>query len=145
REPDVIKSTGEEWQFGIADSPAIRLAAYAHSEYADRVVVLTFWQIVDPEQLGPRHPAEYDRRLKIFVHLLDAEGNIVSQHDTLQAPAWNWTAGDTFVQIHRLPRGESLPPGDYVLRVGIYTLPGIANLHTPDGAEFVLLPTVRLP
>ncbi|MFQ5409938.1 MAG: glycosyltransferase family 39 protein, partial [Anaerolineales bacterium] len=44
REPDVIKSTGEDWQFGIADSPAIRLVAYAHSEYADRVVVLTFWQ-----------------------------------------------------------------------------------------------------
>jgi len=94
---------------------------------------ITFWRILDPAALGPRDPINYAPEAQLFVHVLDRQGNYVIGSDRLHAPAWNWHAGDTFAQIHRMTLPADLPPGQYSLRAGIYTLPDRVRL---TGADF---------
>ncbi len=61
--------------------------------------------------------------LKVFVHLTDAAGHIVSQYDAVPCawtcPTHTWRRGDTIVDYARLEL-VGLPPGTYSLRVGLY-------------------------
>ena len=60
----------------------------------------------------------------VFVHLVDAEGHLIAQHDGPPAggayPTPFWSPGDIVPDEHvlRLPRAPS--PGRYQLRVGLY-------------------------
>jgi 4-amino-4-deoxy-L-arabinose transferase-like glycosyltransferase len=58
--------------------------------------------------------------LVLFTHLLDPEGTIISQADRLDAPSWQWKAGDRFAQIHELMIPAETPPGSYWLAIGLY-------------------------
>ncbi len=65
-----------------------------------------------------------DRNYRVFVHLLDAEGQIVAQHDGApgegELPALGWLPGEYLVDIHRLALPPALPAGAYSLLVGLY-------------------------
>ena len=74
----------------------------------------------------------------IFVHLLDAAGNVVAQHDGLDAAAETLRPGDRVLQRHVL----SLPPladGDYRLVIGVYRRGDGARLPAAGGADSVAL------
>jgi hypothetical protein len=69
---------------------------------------------------------------------LNQSGDIVAQHDSLDAPAKYWQPGDLLVQYHPLDA-----TGVTHLRLGIYnpdTCPACQNLRTDDGTEFILIP-----
>ena len=86
----------------------------------DTVTLVTFWRIVDPAALGPVPQEAYGRAEVLFVHMLDAGGNIVAQEDRLDAPAWQWRPGDAFAQLHHFQVDALAEPGSYRLAVGIY-------------------------
>jgi hypothetical protein len=97
--------------------------------------LITLWQVVDPEPLGPVAPDYYGYDAAIFVHLLDSTRQVVSQEDRLDFPAWNWQPGDIFVQIHRLETNSELSMGYHDLEIGIYTRPEVQRLAVyVDGA-----------
>ena len=98
----------------------------------DVITTITLWRILDPAALGPVHPTNYGREANLFLHLLDSDGNFITGSDRLNAPAWNWHAGDTFAQLHHLSLPPDLAPGDYTLQVGIYTLPDLTRLARLD-------------
>jgi len=102
------------------------------------LAALTLWRILDPSALGPRQPANYAPEARLFVQLLDADGNYVTGVDRLDAPAWNWHSGDTFAQIHRLTFPPDLAPGNYELRTGLYTLPDLTRLTGPNYDSYSL-------
>jgi hypothetical protein len=108
----------------------VELAAYdlltPETAPGETVALVTFWRIHDPGALEPVDPKHYGRAAAIFVHLLDEEGEIVAQDDRLDAPAWNWRAGDAFVQVHQIRLDDGVSPGFYDLAVGIY------NRHTME-------------
>lgn len=54
--------------------------------------------------------------LAIFVHLLDAEGQIIGQDDGLGAPAAHWLEGDLLLQLQRI----EAPAGNYRVHTGLY-------------------------
>ncbi len=56
----------------------------------------------------------------LFTHLLDANGTLITQHDQLDAPSWQWQAGDRFVQRHALKLPPDLPQGTYAIALGWY-------------------------
>lgn len=101
------------------------------------VTLITAWRVIDPAALGPRLSQHYGRGAKIFVHLLDAAGQLVGQEDRLDVPAWNWRSGDRFVQIHRIALDPSLSAGPYTLAIGVYTRPDQARLTVLNGGESV--------
>lgn len=59
--------------------------------------------------------------LAIFVHLLDEEGQIVAQHDGLDAAAITLRPGDVILQRHLLPLPVDRSSGAHTLQAGLYT------------------------
>jgi 4-amino-4-deoxy-L-arabinose transferase-like glycosyltransferase len=114
---------GESFNLPI-DFDTVELLAYAppapEVSHGETVSLATLWRVRDPNGLGPVPETAYGRAAALFVHVLDADGTIVGQEDRLDAPAWNWRAGDTFVQLHRVQIPADTPPGQYSVAVGIY-------------------------
>ncbi len=61
---------------------------------------------------------------KVFVHLLNAEGQLVAQDDSVPVlwtyPTNEWKTGEVVVDFHQFSLDASLPPGVYTLQVGMY-------------------------
>ncbi len=90
---------------------------------------------------------------KVFAHLLDAEGRIHAQHDAVPAnwsrPTTGWLPGEIVTDAHELTLSASVPPGDYVLEVGLYEEQSGVRLPVLDGTgqatdERVMLETVQV-
>lgn len=60
----------------------------------------------------------------VFVHLLDAQGALVAQHDGIPAqgerPTWGWQEAEVLQDEHTLAAETNLPNGEYTLSVGMY-------------------------
>ncbi|MGQ9628415.1 MAG: glycosyltransferase family 39 protein [Anaerolineae bacterium] len=60
----------------------------------------------------------------VFTHLLDKEGRVVGQKDSLpqsgEAPTTGWLAGEIIVDRYEIPVGEQVSPGEYFLEIGMY-------------------------
>jgi hypothetical protein len=68
--------------------------------------------------------AETSTSYTVFVHLLDQEGQIVAQHDSLPGqgafPTTGWLPGEYLVDAHVLDLPAKLPEAGYTLAVGLY-------------------------
>ncbi len=86
-----------------------------------------FWEALRPP----------DDKYTVFVHLLNAEGELVAAHDgepadgTFATTAWQ--PGLLVEDDHQLSLPTDMPPGDYDLRVGLYLLETGARLPAQDG------------
>ncbi len=100
--------------FPIPFGNGLSLAGY--EARADRAApgqsfdVLTYWRAD-----GPITPP-----MTIFVHLLDAQGNIRGQHDGFGAALTMLEPGDVVIQRHSIPVDANAAPGVYRLQVGLY-------------------------
>ncbi len=97
---------------GAAAEPALWLTGVepGKARPGEELTLLTSWQT---------GPARF-LSLAMFVHLLDAAGNIIAQDDGLGYPPHTWQPGDRFVQLARLTLPADLPPGDYTWQFGLY-------------------------
>lgn len=90
---------------------------------------------------------------KVFVHLLDAGGQLVAQDDSLPVlwtyPTPNWQPGEVIVDFHQFPIGASVPPGAYTLQAGLYDEDTGARLGRIDASghsiDKVVLATIQVP
>ncbi len=90
----------------------------------------------------------------VFVHLVNADGEVVSQIDRLPVdglrPTTGWRAGELLTDPYELDLPPDLPPGLYQINVGLYnpdenvratvTLDGVAQPHHQVGLASVTLP-----
>jgi len=74
----------------------------------------------------------------VFVHLLDAGGQLVAQHDGPPAgeryPPASWIPGEPVPDSHTLFLDPALPTGTYTLQAGVYTWPTFERLPAWDAA-----------
>ena len=94
--------------------------------------LVAFWQVT----AAPTTPRRF------FLHALDSDGNILAQHDSLDAPASHWRPGDVLVQFHELDAGGLVPAQ---IRLGVYDpdscTPGPCQNVLVDGERpFLLIP-----
>jgi hypothetical protein len=91
--------------------------------------------------------------LKVFVHVMDESGQLISQHDGIPV-LWTystdrWEVGETVVDFHPVLFDTALPPGNYTVRVGLYTEgEGRLAVLDPSSArvgDFVTLQTITIP
>ncbi len=91
---------------------------------------------------------------KVFVHLVDAGGQLWAQHDGepgfFFSPTTRWQAGEVVDDTHILEWQGDPPPGHYQLRAGLYDPATGARLAVlgPDGqpvADQVLLAEFDIP
>lgn len=62
--------------------------------------------------------------LKVFVHVFNSDGQLVTQHDSVPAlwtyPVDRWAVGETVVDFHPLPFAPDAGPGPLTVQVGFY-------------------------
>ncbi len=97
------------------------------------LTLITHWQ----QQADPRP-------VKIFIHLLDADGRIAVQWDGLGAIWQGWRQGDQLQQIHDILLPDDLPPGSYQIRAGLYHPDTGQRWLTEDGSDFVVVDQVEI-
>ncbi len=92
------------------------------------------------------HPPLLD--YSVFVHLLNADGVLVAQHDgppgAGYAPTTTWGADQRIADQHSLLLPADLPAGDYTLAVGLYN-PLTGERLALDGGDSLPLTVVHLP
>lgn len=85
---------------------------------------------------------------KVFIHLLDASGMIIAQHDGVPvssyAPTRIWTAGMTIDDRYNIVLPTLLPPGEYRLSVGLYDPLTGDRLPLKNGGGDAVQLTVRI-
>ncbi|MCB9079076.1 MAG: DUF2079 domain-containing protein [Anaerolineaceae bacterium] len=85
------------------------------TEAGPDLVVTLHWRALSPM------PQNYN----VFVHLVDAEDQLITQHDgepwwELPLPTSTWQPGETLRDRHVLALPADLPPGTYRLQAGVY-------------------------
>ena len=127
-------ATEMETAVNIPFGEAITLNGYSLGETTrqpgDIVEVTLFWETAVPLQT----------RYKVFLHLLDANGRLVSQRDSEPggglALTTTWQPGQSIIDNHGLLIPSDLSPGTYQLRLGLYDMANPANrlsITTPNG------------
>ena len=88
------------------------------------VQVTLYWQALE----------DMDIPYTVFVHLLDAKGEVAAGHDGVPVsgsrPTTSWVPGEFITDRHELSLPADLPPGEYVIEVGMYDpgAPGLPRL-----------------
>jgi len=129
RPPDVGTVVGESFgQPAAARLDGFTLLNAAGALSAGELRLASAWEV---ESALPDDAA-------LFVHLLDASGAIVAQHDGLDAAATTLRPGDHLLQRHVLAL-PALPPGEYRLVIGLYRRGDGGRLPSADGTGSALL------
>ncbi|MCB8928460.1 MAG: glycosyltransferase family 39 protein [Ardenticatenaceae bacterium] len=111
--------------------------------------LLLIWRVTNPENVGPIVPPAFTTDVVMFTQLLDANGVPFAQQDALDAPSWDWQAGDLLAQIHPIGIPAESAPGSYQAIVGIYDrlsgdrLPVLGNEGEVLG-DFTAVPDLTL-
>lgn len=104
----------------------------------DELEVTLYWQALKSSAVN----------YTVFVHLVDAGGQLVAQHDSEpnngQYPTSIWKTGDVIKDVHQVSL-STLPAGRYILEVGFYQWPSLERLQvtvgdTPQGDVYLLAP-----
>ncbi len=122
-----------EHETAAAFGGQIALEGYDAAQKAGDLAITLHWRCWAPP------PADYT----VFVHLLDAGGEIVAQHEGQPTggayPTSVWDAGDMVVDEHRLPVSGGLDAASYRLRIGLYLLETGERLPVVGGGDSVEL------
>jgi uncharacterized membrane protein len=98
---------------------------------AERVVTVSlYWRALEP----------IEQNYVLFVHLADAAGRVHVQRDTESGwgfyPTPTWPVGPLIEDMRCLPLPSDLPPGEYQVWIGWYSLPAVQRLPvTQDGEQ----------
>jgi 4-amino-4-deoxy-L-arabinose transferase-like glycosyltransferase len=100
-----------------------------------------------PVTLIWRASATPDVSYTVFAQLLDAQGKLIAQSDSIPAqnsrPTTGWRVGEYIIDTHELKFSETVAPGPAALIVGMYdALTGKRLPVTPDGQDFIRLPGI---
>lgn len=85
-----------------------------------------------------------DQELIVFVHLLDSDGNLIAQHDSIPnnglSPTWQWLADQQYQRDpHQLQLPEAGMPTEYSIYIGVYdSVTGVRKTVTQIGHDTVL-------
>ena len=98
------------------------------ARWVDELELLTVWRVAEPLDLppmpivaNPPPPGVYSGpRLKVFAHLLAADGEQVTGDDGLWVDPLTLQPGDYFLQVYRFTLPPDAPAGPYAVRLGLY-------------------------
>jgi hypothetical protein len=123
---------------GVGFSDQIELLGHDANLEHDKLTITLHWRGIQPST------TDYT----VFVHLLDANGQVVAQHDSQPQggayPTSVWDAGEVVQDEHALALPSDLPPGGYDLRVGLYRLETGQRLPTDTGGDSLDLGSITV-
>ena len=114
-------------QDGVLAVPAVAVGA----NFGDQIALLGYH--VDSESAAPGDTLELtlfwqaqrplDIEYQVFVHVLDAEGQLMAQSDKInpgEFPTHRWPTDRYVPDTHRLALPPDLPPGQYTVTTGLW-------------------------
>ena len=117
-----------------------RLVGYDLNSDRGNVRLALYWQALSSTS------ASY----KVFVHIVDANGNIVAQDDQFPGggtlPTTSWITNEYLVDLHEFSIPVDSPSGEYQIQVGLYDpktgarLPAF-NAANQNAGDYIQLPT----
>ena len=138
-EATAAMETAADVRFG----EAIRLRGYTlrgqEVRPGDIVQVTLFWET----------DRRLEQRYKVFLHLLDQQGQLVAQRDSEPggglALTTTWEPGEPVVDNHGVLVPPALAPGEYLLMLGLYDIADPnSRLPLADGTDAYLLATITV-
>jgi hypothetical protein len=130
---EVEMETAVSTTFTQNNTPLITLAGITQSPASN---------LQSPISLLWRAEAEMPTSYRIFIHLVDSDGQILAQADGEPAnwtrPTTGWVPGEYILDDHTLTIPPDLP-ADASLRIGLYDPATGQRLQTEEG-EFVMVP-----
>jgi hypothetical protein len=129
-------AVGAQWQEGIR---LARIVLPREAKAGNAVSISPIWQAGGPTAAN----------WKVFIHVLDGEGNIWAQGDGYpdsgRAPTPTWQKDEVVVDAHELSLPDTLPEGEYSLRIGFYDERSGQRLPLTNGSDsFTLPPSLRV-
>ncbi|MCB9421984.1 MAG: hypothetical protein H6667_19445 [Ardenticatenaceae bacterium] len=120
--------------YAVPSEPAAEMATAVHLPFGDAITLKGYTLASD--QLAPGDIVQItlfwetavplDTRYKVFLHLVDANGQLVAQRDSEPGgglnPTTRWPPGETIIDNHGILIPADLPPGTYSLLLGLYDL-----------------------
>jgi 4-amino-4-deoxy-L-arabinose transferase-like glycosyltransferase len=95
-------------------------------------------------------PPPLDADYHTFAHLVDVDGERFGQHDLSSFASASWQTGDLVLATFQIEVDAAAPPGEYWIRVGMYSYPDIVNVPVVDvagnaQADSVVIGPILLP
>jgi hypothetical protein len=151
----------DEWRgnvrlalYGIA--PNLRGATQTRDARFGGAITLTSYQLDQRDAragdvltltLNWRVEQSSETRYKIFVHLLDASGQVIAQRDGEPfadlRPTTTWRVGETIADNYGIFIEPGTPPGDYRVAIGVYRADNGMRLPV-GGDDHLILGTVQV-
>ena len=115
---------------GLTFDGQVTLAG-VHLQPADNgdILVMNCWRV---HQL----PAELSDQLKVFNHLVDRDGEKVTQADGLGHLPSQWREGDIILNYYLMPIPAGIPDGEYHLLTGMYRLDTSRRIPISQDGQF---------
>ncbi|MBI5652547.1 MAG: DUF2723 domain-containing protein [Chloroflexi bacterium] len=89
-----------------------------------------------------------DTAYTVFVHLLDAKGNLLASVDAEPGngvfPTTGWIENEYITDARVFPSVAEIPPGEYHIAIGLYDAVTGARLKTADGKDGIVLEGLTL-
>jgi 4-amino-4-deoxy-L-arabinose transferase-like glycosyltransferase len=141
-------------------SPPSELQPMPHT-FGDAIAFLGYSLPTDPPQPGQplrltlfwQALGEIDQSYAVFIHILNAAGQIVAQQDVAPGqgtmPTQSWVRNEYITDTHQIELPSDLPPGQYQVVIGMYEadtgirLP-VANAHAQLQGDRIILPEPML-
>ena len=76
----------------------------------ETIELLSLWRVLE----------SVDNQLRVFVHVLNENGEIIAQHDALDVRTVGLKPGDELTQLHTIPIPADTPTGTYQFQIGLY-------------------------
>lgn len=91
---------------------------------AQQPQLTVYWRIGEASTPPPPRPIELlsgtPIPLRIFSHILNPDGTLLTGDDRLDVDPATLRPGDDFLQVFRFTLSADLPPGDYPVEIGLY-------------------------
>jgi hypothetical protein len=85
---------------------------------------------------------------KVFVHLLDQNGQVRAQADAIPVngarPTTSWLPGEIITDVYTIKLPADLPAGPYRLVAGLYQELDNTRLNLPGGDDHIELTTINI-
>ena len=115
---------------GLAYEGQVTLAG-VHLQPTDNgdVIITNCWRV-------HQRPAELSDQLKVFNHLVDGDGEKVTQADGLGLAPSQWREGDIILNYYLMPIPAGIPDGEYHLLTGMYRLDTSRRIPISQDGQF---------
>jgi hypothetical protein len=144
------------WQVG-AEPPSLETTTPSNFAWADGIKLSGYTLGQGPFFPGEIVPVTLDwtatatpsKGYITFVHILNAEGAVVAQHDRgpAELPTEQWQPGAHYADLFGPTLHPTLLPGRYTVTVGWYEFPSLAQLNRvdrPEGGIEAVLGTIEI-